>query len=60
MKPSATEQDIYADISFFSAGDVVPKGTAFTDFLTKMRVLLQPINFGSYMYDHKIPTDLKL
>lgn len=60
VKPSATEQDIYADISFFSAGDVVPKGTAFTDFLTKMRVLLQPINFGSYMYDHKIPTDLKL
>lgn len=60
VEPSATEQDIYADISFFSAGDVVPQGTALTDFLTKMRVLLQPINLGSYMYDHKIPTDLKL
>lgn len=60
VEPSATEQELYADISFFSAGDVVPKGTPFTDFLTKMGVLLRPINLGSYIYDHKIPTDLKL
>ncbi len=57
---SVTENDLYADISFFSAGDIVPKGTAFTDFITKMSVLLRPINLGSYIYDHKIPTDLKL
>lgn len=60
VEASVTEQDIYSDISFFSAGDVAPKGSGFTDFLTKMRVLLQPINLGSYLYDHKIPTDLKL
>lgn len=60
VAPSVTEADLQSDISFFSAGDIVPKGTPFTDFLTKMSVLLRPINFGSYMYDHKIPTDLKL
>lgn len=57
---SVTEELLYSDISFFSAGDIVPKGTPFTDFLTKMGVLFRPINLGSYIYDHKIPSDLKL
>lgn len=55
-----TEADVRADISFFSAGDVQPQGTCFSDFLTKAGVFLRPINFGSYIYDHRVPKDLRL
>ena len=57
VEASVTQQELCEDISLFSAGDIVPKGTPFTDFLTKMSVLLRPINLGSYIYDHKIPPD---
>lgn len=55
-----TAEDVEKDISFFSAGDIVPKGSRLSDFATKASVFLRPINFGSYMYDHRIPQDLKL
>ena len=55
-----TAEDLQNDISFFGAGDIVPNGSRLSDFITKAKVFLQPINFGSYMYDHRIPPDLKL
>lgn len=55
-----TAEDLEKDISFFSAGDIVPKGSRLSDFVAKAGVFLRPINFGSYMYDHRIPPDLKL
>ncbi len=57
---SADAQSVYQDISLFSAGDIVPNGSRFSDFMTKAGVFIRPINFGSYIYDHKIPSDLKL
>ncbi|MGN0520652.1 MAG: glycoside hydrolase family 2 protein, partial [Candidatus Fimenecus sp.] len=55
-----TADDLQNDISFFGAGDIVPNGSRLSDFITKAKVFLQPINFGSYVYDHRIPPDLKL
>lgn len=55
-----TAEDLQKDISFFGAGDIVPNGSRLSDFITKTKVLLQPINFGSYMYDHRIPPDFPL
>lgn len=55
-----TTEDLQNDISFFGAGDIVPNGSRLSDFVAKAKVFLQPINFGSYMYDHRIPPDLKL
>ena len=55
-----TPADLKKDISFFSAGDIVPNGSRLSDFITKAKVFLQPINFGSYMYNRRIPPDLQL
>lgn len=55
-----TAEDLQKDISFFGAGDIVPNGSRVSDFLTKAKVFLQPINFGSYVYDHRIPPDFQL
>ena len=55
-----TAEGLQNDISFFGAGDIVPNGSRLSDFVAKAKVFLQPINFGSYMYDHRIPPDLKL
>lgn len=55
-----TAQELQRDISFFGAGDIVPNGSRFSDFLTKAKVFLQPINFGSYIYNCKIPPDVQL
>lgn len=52
-----TKEEICNTTSLFSAGDIVPRGSRLSDFLTKAGVFLRPINFGSYMYDHKIPGD---
>lgn len=55
-----TAENLQKDISFFGAGDIVPNGSRVSDFLTKAKVFLQPINFGSYVYDHRIPPDFQL
>ncbi|MGN0571510.1 MAG: glycosyl hydrolase 2 galactose-binding domain-containing protein [Candidatus Fimenecus sp.] len=55
-----TAEDLQNDITFFGAGDIVPNGSRLSDFITKAKVFLQPMNFGSYVYDHRIPPDLKL
>ena len=55
-----TPADLKKDISFFSAGDIVPNGSRLSDFITKAKEFLQPINFGSYMYNRRIPPDLQL
>ncbi len=53
-------EDVQKDISCFSAGDIVPNGSRLSDFFAKAKIFLQPINFGSYIYDHRIPQDLNL
>lgn len=57
---TATAEEIKKDISYFSAGDIEPNGSRLSDFFVKAKIFLQPINFGSYIYNCRIPEDLKL
>lgn len=56
----ATKESVKKDISLFCLGDVEPAASKASDFLVQAKVFLQPINFGSYLYNRKIPGDYPL
>lgn len=56
----ATAESVKKDISLFSLGDVEPAASKTSDFFVQAKVFLQPINFGSYIYNRKIPGDYPL
>ena len=54
-----------ADIEKYIAGlsarcvqDVEPKGTRLADNLTRLRILLNPVNLGGYVYNKNVPKDM--
>ena len=40
--------------------DIEPKGSRLGDKLMRLKVLLSPVNFASYIYDSRIPKDLSI
>ena len=56
----ATKESVQKDISLFSLGYVEPAASKASDFFVQAKVFLQPINFGSYLYNRKIPGDYPL
>ena len=46
-------------ITLFCCTDVEAKGSTAGDFLTRTRIFLKPVNFGSWLYHRKIPKDYK-
>ncbi len=46
-------------ITLFCCTDVEAKGSAVVDFITRARIFIKPVNFGSWLYHRKIPKDYK-
>lgn len=59
--PAEMDREKYlSGLSVRCIQDVEPKGSRIGDKLMRLKVILNPVNLASYVYDHRIPKDLKL
>ena len=57
--PEGTNVEKYVSgLSVRSICDVEPKGSRLADSLTRLRVLLMPVNLGGYVYNKNVPKDV--
>lgn len=59
--PDDMDKDIYIKgLSVRSVSDIEPKSSRISDNLTRLKILLDPVNFGSYLYNKKVPKDVHI
>ena len=57
--PENTDIEKYiAGLSVRCVQDIEPKGSRLADSLTRLRILLSPVNLGGYVYNRNVPKDI--
>lgn len=55
-----TAEQIEHNLSIMSAVDIKPKGSKFSDFLTRLRIFFIPKNFFSWLYERRKIKDMQI
>lgn len=57
--PDGTDLEKYiSGLTVRCVSDIEPKGSRLSDFLTRLRILLTPVNLGGYIYNKNVPKNI--